>query len=45
MTTEKCIACDGKQGDGYHKDLEEKCSNCNGTGEAHSTPNKPKKKK
>ena len=46
MATEKCPVCNGELGDGYHKDPEEICSACNGTGEiSQSTSQKPKKKK
>ena len=31
MVKIKCLACDGKGNDGYHK--EEDCPVCNGTGE------------
>ncbi len=30
--SDKCSACDGKGGDGYHNDPEEACEVCKGTG-------------
>ncbi len=45
MASEKCSVCNGEPGDGYHKDPEEVCSACNGTGESSkSTSSKAKKK-
>ncbi|MEK0335819.1 MAG: hypothetical protein QQN41_00080 [Nitrosopumilus sp.] len=43
MDKEKCSVCGGKPGDGYHKDPEEICSACNGTGEAKTSSKKPTK--
>jgi len=40
-TSDKCSACDGK-GDGYHKDPEENCGVCSGTGKAVAKPRKRK---